>query len=112
MTAPARRPVAPEIRQIVREASQALAHLDAARLEELALSCSALQRDLWEADAAERAEFARKAREAAIDMGVFGRILQATHANLEVMRRLRDLREGRSAYAVPALIPERHHGID
>lgn len=112
MPALARRPVAPEIRQIVLEASQALAHLDAARLEELALSCSALQRDLWEADAAERAELAREARQAAIDMGIFGRILEATYANLEVMRRLRDLREGRREYAVSAVIPEKQHGID
>ena len=36
----------PEIRQLVTEASQALARLDAARLEELALSCKALNRDL------------------------------------------------------------------
>jgi hypothetical protein len=36
----------PTLRQLVMEASQALARLDAARLEELALSCKALNRDL------------------------------------------------------------------
>jgi len=36
----------PELRQLVMEASQALARLDAGRLEELALSCKALNREL------------------------------------------------------------------
>jgi hypothetical protein len=42
----AARPDYPEIRQLVMEASQALAQLDAARLEELALSCKALNREI------------------------------------------------------------------
>ena len=41
----------PELKELVAEASRALARLDAARLEELALSCEALNRDL---DADER----------------------------------------------------------
>lgn len=112
MPALARRPVAPEIREMVRKASQALARLDAGRLEELAISCDALQRDLRVADAVERAEFARQARQAATDLAIFGRILQATYSNIEVMRRLRDLREGRSGYAIPAVIPEKSNGLD
>jgi hypothetical protein len=112
MSASERRPVAPEIRRIVQEASQALARLDGPRLEELALSCGALQRDLLIADAVERAEFERHARQAAIDMGIFGRILEATYGNLEVMRRLRDLREGRSEYVVPGVISEKRNGLD
>ncbi len=36
----------PELKELVVEASRALARLDAPRLEELALSCEALNRDL------------------------------------------------------------------
>ncbi len=112
MPALARRPVAPEIRQVVQEASQALARLDPVRLEELAESCAALQRDLLIANALEQAAFAQQARRAAADMGVFARVLEATHANLEVMRRLRDLRQGRSEYAAAAVLPEKRNGLD
>ena len=91
----------PELKQLVSEASRALASLDADRLEELALSCQALNRDLATQSvmtAAERAALARQAREAAGDMAVLGRVLEATRANLKVMRRLRELREGRFGY--------------
>ena len=89
------RPAYPELRQLVSEASRALATLDAGRLEELALSCQALNRGLAPRGAAERAALARQAREAAGDMAIFARVLEATRANLKVMRRLRQLREGR-----------------
>ncbi|HEX4030893.1 MAG TPA: hypothetical protein VHX20_11050 [Terracidiphilus sp.] len=88
------RPARPQLKQLVAEASHALATLDADRLEELALSCQALNRDLAPGDAAERASLARQAREAVDDMAVFGRVLAATRANLKVLRRLRALREG------------------
>ena len=39
------RPANPELKELVVEASRALARLDTARLEELALSCQALTRD-------------------------------------------------------------------
>jgi hypothetical protein len=84
----------PELRELVREASRALACLDAGRLEELALSCQALNRD----PAAERTALARQAREAVGDLAVFGRVLEATRANLQVMNRLRELRAGRLEY--------------
>jgi aminopeptidase N len=89
----------PELKQLVSEASQALARLDAARLEELALACQALNRDLAPMSAAERKALARQAREAAGDMAVFARVLEATRANLNVMTRLRELRTGRVEYA-------------
>jgi hypothetical protein len=91
----------PELKQLVTEASRALATLDAERLEELALSCQALNRDLKPATAAERLSVARQAREAAGDLAVFGRVLEATRANLKVMRRLRQLHEGRFGYGDP-----------
>jgi hypothetical protein len=88
----------PELKELVREASRALACLDADRLEELALSCQALNRDLAPANARERKALAAQARDASRDMAVFGRVLEATRANLQVMSRLRNLRLGRVEY--------------
>lgn len=85
----------PELRDLVREASRALSLLDAGRLEELALSCMALNREIELADNARREEMALEAREAQGDMAVFGRLLEATRANLAVMARIRALRRGR-----------------
>jgi hypothetical protein len=92
----------PELRALVVEASHALALLDAARLEELARSCEALNRELSfsHADMRLRSEMARQAREAAKDMAVFGRVLDVTRANLNVMNRLREMRMGRLEYTV------------
>jgi hypothetical protein len=59
----------PEIKELVVEASRALARLDAPRLEELALSCEALNRDLDSMDAGEKSDLARQAREAAPGYG-------------------------------------------
>jgi hypothetical protein len=84
-----------KLKETVAEASRALARLDAGRLEELALSCQALNRDLAEAD---NKRLAVEFREAASEMAVFARVLEATRANLQVMNRLRELREGRLEY--------------
>jgi len=94
----AERRTPPPLKALIVEASQALAHLDAERLEELAISCQALNRDLAWTKAEGRVEQARQAREAANDMAVFARVLDATRANIEVMNRLRELREGRLEY--------------
>jgi hypothetical protein len=88
----------PELKELVVDASRALARLDADRLEELALSCQALNRDLGSAGAGERAALASQAREAAREMAVFARVLEATRANLKVMNRLRELRGGLLEY--------------
>jgi aminopeptidase N len=112
MHAAARRSISPELKQIVQQASHALARLDADRLEDLAASCAALKRDVHLADAMERAQLAREAQQAAADMAVFAHILEATRSNLAVMRRLRDLRQGRIEYGAPFALPEKHHGID
>ena len=92
----------PELRDLVVEASRALACLDADRLEELALSCQALNRDLAPASAVERAGLARQAREAAGDMAVFARVIEVTQANLQVINRLRELRADRLEYGAPS----------
>ena len=86
------RRVRPELKQLVVEASRALAQLDADRLEELAQSCQALNRDLERSDRDARGVFAAEAIEARGDMAVFARVLEVTRANLNVMTRLRDLR--------------------
>jgi hypothetical protein len=98
MQEPEARPANPELRQLVVEASRALARLDAARLEELALSCQALIRSLSPGNLNERKLLARQAKEAEGDMAVFARVLEATRANLKVMSRLRELRAGRLEY--------------
>ncbi|MDR3751882.1 MAG: hypothetical protein P4K94_10395 [Terracidiphilus sp.] len=87
-----------DLKELVVEASRALARLDADRLEELALSCQALNRELVPEGAGWRAEMVRQAREAKGDIAVFARVLEATRANLDVMNRLRELRAGRVGY--------------
>ena len=88
----------PELKALVVEASRALALLDAARLEELAVSCEALNQNLDSMGADEKRELARQAREAQADMAVLKRVLEATRANRNVMRRLREMRERRLEY--------------
>jgi hypothetical protein len=88
-----------ELRKLVAEASNALALLDTPRLEELALSCEALNRGLESMSAEEKICLAREAREAAAGMAVFARVLEATRSNLRVMNRLRELRAGGLEYS-------------
>ncbi len=103
----------PELKQLVVEASRALANLDADRLEELALSCQALNRALAPMSPDQRKTLARQSREAAGDMATFARVLDATRANLNVMKRLRDLRTGHLEYSVPQLMgPRAKEGAD
>ena len=89
----------PQLKEVVAEASQALARLDALRLEELALACSVLNRNLGSMTLQERRDMKRQAREAAPDMAVLARVLEATRANRNVMNRLRAMREGRLEYS-------------
>jgi hypothetical protein len=89
----------PRLKGLVVEASRALARLDADRLEELALSCQALNRDLVFSEQGEGPAWAEQVREAAVDMAVYARVLEATRANLNVMQRLRELRDGRLEYS-------------
>jgi hypothetical protein len=102
----------PELKQIVCEASRALALLDADRLEELARACQALNRDHME-----HAERARQVRGAAGEMAVFARVLDVTRSNLHVIERLRELRMGAVSYEPRAAsacraLPESGDGID
>lgn len=89
----------PELRELVVEASLALARLDAERLEELAVCCRALNRGLAGLSGEDRAEFQRQAHGASRDMEVFGRVLAATEAHLEVMNRVHERMRGGLEYA-------------
>lgn len=100
----------PELKQLVREATLALAQLDAERLEELALSCQALNRDLPSASEDQHLELARQMQDANREMTVLGRVLQATRANMNVMNRLRELREGRMEYGARLVLRPRRQG--
>jgi hypothetical protein len=96
----------PALRELVVEASHALAQLDADRLEELVLCCQALtresaresNRDLSPIKEAERLRLAAEARDARGDMAVFARVLDATRANVQVIERLRAQRAGGLEY--------------
>jgi Iap family predicted aminopeptidase len=87
--------VYPSLKEMVVEASRALALLDADRLEELALSCQALNRDLArtsrQAVAFEQTRLAAQAHEAKKEMAVFARVLDVSRANLTVLNRLRNM---------------------
>ena len=88
----------PQLKSLVREASEALALLDANRLEELALCCQALNRELKPGARDGRRRLETEAREALGEMAVFARVLEATRSNVMVMERLRELRLGRLGY--------------
>jgi hypothetical protein len=83
--------VRPALTDMVVEASQALARLDADRLEALAISCLLLNRSLDE-ETLERETLGSEARNAVADLGTLKTLLAATKANLEVMNRAKDLR--------------------
>ncbi len=89
----------PELKDMVLEASRALAHLDAERLEELALSCDALNREQMHADAESRVRLAREAQGSRQEMDLLASVLEATQANLRVLRQLSAMRGGRLEYA-------------
>lgn len=107
----------PDLKELVMEASRALATLDAARLEELALSCEAFNRELATAGPEDRVLLERQARAARGEMAVLGRVLEGTRGNLTVMNRLGELRAGRLEYGERAAAtdcawtpPEGGHG--
>ena len=82
--------VNPELRELIQEASVSLARLDPDRLEELALSCQALNREASISGQDSRLDLLRQTREAAGEMAEFTRVLEATRANLDVLNRLRE----------------------
>ena len=81
----------PRLKDILAEASCALARLDAGRLEEMTLSCVALVREAG-SGCEVRNPLLLEYREAWKEMDIFKRVLEATKANLNVMRRIREIR--------------------
>jgi len=77
------------LKTLIEEATAALGRMDAERLAELALSCEALNREL-PAGSAEARRRSAEVREAGKAMRVFLRVLDATRANAEFLRRLRE----------------------
>ena len=72
------------LKEILSEASQALAQVDAQRLEAMALYCETLL--------VEPVRAATDHCEVTEELAIFERVLEATRANLRAMRRLRELR--------------------
>ena len=85
------------LKALVAEAVQALAKLDAERLEELACTCRALNGEQGQEG---RPAVKREAHLSLEDMAALARVLEATRANLDVMNRLREFHARRMEYAV------------
>jgi hypothetical protein len=88
----------PELKDILVEASHALANLDADRLEEMTLSCAALVRAVDSESVDAKDQLDSECREAWKEMAIFMRVLDATKANLSVMHRLREIRAAQLEY--------------
>ncbi len=88
----------PGLKRVLAEASLALAHLDAERLEEMALSCAALVRDAGRKRGDARNQCGSGLGKAMQEIAIFARVLEATRANLEVMHRLRPVPAARLEY--------------
>jgi hypothetical protein len=93
----------PLLKELVAEACVSLSLLDADRLEELALSCKALNREVAGLEGDARLMLANQAREAEKDMAVLARVLEATRTNLDVLYRLRERRAGQLEYRASPL---------
>lgn len=85
----------PELKIVVAEVLEALTRLDMDRLEELARWLHSREGDFLAPRGEERIE---QARGAAKEMAILARVLDATRANVSVMRRLRELRAGNLEY--------------
>jgi hypothetical protein len=76
----------PQLRELVVEITRALVRLDPEGLETLAASCRELRGALDSADPVDRATMAQEAGVAEDEMKVLAQVLQATRANMLVMR--------------------------
>lgn len=88
MQQPRRSTGGPALRELVLEASRSLARLDAKRLDELAISCRALSRKLDTSRFGEGHWLASEAGYATRELVALAHILDATRANMRVMRQL------------------------
>jgi hypothetical protein len=90
------------VKQFLGEASVALAHLDAERLEEMALSCEALTQEEAGSSGPEELE---------TDIAILDRVIEATRANLTVMRQLSETRGSRLEYGAGVLRGARENEV-
>jgi len=114
-TAPAQTtPARMTIEEIVLEASKALTSWDADRLEELALSCEALNSDLMLLTPAGRAALAVEAQRAHRHLTVLKRSVHFTRENLKVLKNLSAAHREQLEYSPGPLCDwetgEREHG--
>lgn len=103
----------PQLKSLVAEAAQALSALKAERLEDLAHTCQALNRDLAPET---RQAYACELRAAPKEMAALAKVLEVTRANVAVMERIRMMRTNRLEYAIlpppESNLPEDAHGLD
>lgn len=86
------------LKQMLADASDAIAHLDAERLEEMALSCEALLAETRLAgNPSDRTEADNWI--ATCEMAIFRRVIDATRSNMNVMHRLRGMRMTQLEYS-------------
>jgi hypothetical protein len=74
------------LKELAGEAARALAHLDVDRLEMLAASCRTISHNLESAEITERRSLAAQCHDAAHEMAALASALDATRANLHVMK--------------------------
>jgi hypothetical protein len=86
-----------ELRELVAEAAQSLARLDADRLEDMVLSCEELNRSF---ESGQKEISIPDPRGTQRDMAALAQVLEATRSNLAVINRLRDLHARRTEYVV------------
>jgi hypothetical protein len=85
-----------DLRELVAEATQSLARLDADRLEDMALSCEELNREF---DSGQNQISISDACATQRDMTALAKVLEATRSNLAVMNRLKELHDRRAENA-------------
>ncbi|MDE3199663.1 MAG: hypothetical protein KGN79_01985 [Acidobacteriota bacterium] len=88
--------------EVLDEASCALATLDAGRLEELASSCEAFNKELFQLNMSSDPLSLEQVLTVRNKLADFGRVLEATRCNLEVLRQANAFDTGVLEYANPA----------
>ena len=92
-----------DLKMVLKEAREALMRLDAERLEDIAFSCAMPVRGTDSGCGEPMDCMDVESEEARREMEIFMRVLHATKANLQVMRRLREMRASKLEYG-PELI--------
>lgn len=86
--------------RILTDAADALARLDAERLEQLASSCQGFFCSVEPADIASCVALKDIVRAASGEMGMLARLLEVTRINLDILSRLRTCRTNELEYGI------------